>query len=83
MNNRQRIKKIRTLLVCDTDVELAKKLGTNQPQISRWRNVGFHGAATSALVDALLGIISKLMAEVKNLKKELSHKNRGVRDEKS
>ena len=60
--NDKRMDRIRKLLHCKTDVELAEYLETNQPQISRWRNTGFH-RSTAKLLDSLLAIISKLKRE--------------------
>ena len=68
--NDRRMDRIRKLLNCMTDVELAKYLATNQPQISRWRNIGFH-RSTAKLLDRLLAIISKLKRESAGLKKEI------------
>ena len=69
-DNDRRIKRIRSLLNCDSDVELAKRLDTNQPQISRWRRGGF-ARSTAALIDALLLIISRRQREINQLKEEL------------
>lgn len=67
-DNDLRMDRIRKLLDCETDVELAKALGTTQPRISRWRNVGFY-KSTAELIDVLLTIINRQKKEIASLKK--------------
>lgn len=75
--NEKRMLRIRKLLGCKKDTELAKKLKTNQPQISRWRNTGFH-ESTTILLDHLLLIISRQKRELNRLKKELAELKQSV-----
>jgi hypothetical protein len=75
-DNDRRMNRIRNLLQCKTDVELAQLLETNQPQISRWRNTGFPHS-TAKLLDSLLAIVSKLKREVVGLKKEIKSQKQG------
>lgn len=67
--NEKRMKRIRKLFGFRTDVELAEFLGAQQPQISRWRNSGFH-ESTTKLIDELLKIISRHQREINNQKKQ-------------
>ena len=66
----KRIDRIRKLLGFRTDIELGAYLGAKQPQISRWRNTGFH-ATTSKLLDELLKIITQKQKEINRLKREI------------
>ena len=66
----KRIDRIRKLLGIRTDIELGAHIGASQPQISRWRNTGFH-VTTSKLLDELLKIISKKQKEINRLKREI------------
>ncbi|BBO86729.1 hypothetical protein DSCO28_72950 (plasmid) [Desulfosarcina ovata subsp. sediminis] len=68
--NDDRINKIRRILHVKTDAELSGKLNTNQPQISRWRRVGF-ARSTEALIDYLIGLIADLKSENRKLRKKL------------
>jgi transcriptional regulator with XRE-family HTH domain len=66
--NDKRVDRIRKLLGCKTDIDLAARLGTNQPQISRWRHKGLP-PSTTALIDSLLGVITQLIREISLLRK--------------
>ena len=79
MDNAKRMDRIRRLLGCSTDSELAEKLGTNQPQVSRWRKTGFYGS-TQGLVDALLAVVGRLTKEVAALEKENARLKRSAKD---
>ncbi len=39
--NLARVEKLKALSGCKTDLELAEFFGTTQPQVSRWKRVGF------------------------------------------
>ena len=75
------IDRIKKLSGCTRDIDLAKLLDTNQPQISRWRNKGFH-ESTRTVIDFLLSIISKQKRELSKIKKELNElkASRGIND---
>jgi hypothetical protein len=68
--NEKRVDRIRRLLGCKSDVELAKKLETQQPQISRWRR-GELSKSMVRLIDELVSTIGALKREKNRLKKEL------------
>lgn len=76
----KRIDKLKRLLGCKTDVELAKLLGSQQPQIARWRR-GELRKSMASLIDVLLGAVSKQKREINRLKKELGELNKTCGDE--
>lgn len=66
----KRVDRIKRLLECESDTELAARLGTQQPQIARWRKGNF-SKSVAKLVDDMLLIISRLKREINKLKKEI------------
>lgn len=78
-NNEKRVKRIRRLLKFKSDTELADYLETKQPQISRWRNTGFH-QTTANLIDTLLSIISELQKQLADAKRENKHLKKELQD---
>jgi predicted transcriptional regulator len=65
----KRIERIKRLLDCKSDSELARRLELKQPQIARWKR-GEFSKSMAMLVDYLLSIISGLKREITKLKKE-------------
>lgn len=76
----KRIDKLRRLLGCKTDVELAKLLGSQQPQIARWRRGELRKSMVS-LIDVLIGTVSGQKREINRLKKELAELKKACGDE--
>lgn len=66
-----RIDKLRKLLGCKTDVELAKLLGSHQPQIARWRR-GELRKSMASLIDVFNSTLSRHKREINRLKKQLA-----------
>lgn len=66
----KRVERIKRLLDCESDSELARRLETQQPQIARWKR-GEFSKSMARLVDYLLLIISRLKRETNELKKEI------------
>ena len=71
MENEKRIDKIQKLLSCSSISELAKKLNTHQPNVSRWRKKGFY-PSTASLIDALLKVIATQKREINKLKRTIA-----------
>jgi hypothetical protein len=65
----KRVNRIKKLMDCQSDSELARRLETQQPQIARWRR-GEFSKSMARLIDYLLLIISRLKREINKLKKE-------------
>ena len=70
MTNEKRLKKILQALRVKSGYQLAAKLNCSEPQVSRWRNLGF-ARSTQMLVDNLLFTIEELKRENRKLRKEL------------
>lgn len=66
----KRVERIKRLLDCESDSELARLLETKQPQIARWKRGEFSNSMAK-LVDLLFLIISRLKRETNKLKKEI------------
>jgi hypothetical protein len=64
------VDRIKKLLDCESDSDLARRLETQQPQIARWRR-GEFSKSMGKLVDYLLLIISRMRREINRLKKEI------------
>ena len=75
----KRIDRIRRLFGCRTDSELGELLGTQQPQIARWRK-GDVAKTTASLIDGLLSLISKRNGEISRLKREIRELNKKLSD---
>lgn len=58
MDNYDRIEIIKKFLDCKTDNQLASKINSHQPNISRWKKDGFSSATTN-LIDELISVIEK------------------------
>lgn len=67
--DQRRINRLKKLMGCNTDVEFAAFLKVNQPQVSRWKSVGFH-ESTAKIIDHLLSIIADQKKEIRMLKKK-------------
>ncbi len=80
--NDKRVNRIRRALGCKVDAELASKLSTYQPNISRWRSKGFH-PSTALLIDSLLSVIKFLKKEIAELKKEIAELKKAIPKDKS
>jgi transposase len=64
------VDRIKRLLDCESDSDLARRLETQQPQIARWRR-GEFSKSMGKLVDYLLLIISRMRREINELEKEI------------
>lgn len=66
----KRVERIKQLLDCESDSELARRLETQQPQIARWKR-GEFSKSMARLVDYLLSDVSRLKREIQRLEKEI------------
>lgn len=65
MDNDKRIETIKKILGCRTDNQLASKINSHQPNISRWKKSGF-STATANLIDKLILVIEEQKAVIED-----------------
>jgi tRNA(Phe) wybutosine-synthesizing methylase Tyw3 len=76
----KRIDKFKKLLGCKKDIELAKLLETQQPQIARWRRGGIRKSMAS-VIDVFNKTVSRNKRKINSLKKELAELKKTCGDE--
>ncbi len=69
-DNEKRVERMKKVLRCKRDIELAKRLNQYPPNITRWKKRGFY-PSTASLIDELLNEYFDLDERFKKLKNEL------------
>jgi hypothetical protein len=67
--NEERVQRIKEMLGCQTDIELAERIKSHPPNITRWKKRGFYPIVAN-LIDEMIKVNLDLRQQITALSKE-------------
>jgi hypothetical protein len=68
-DNEERVQRIKEMLGCQTDTELAERIKSHPPNITRWKRRGFYPIVAN-LIDEMIKVNLDLRQQITALSKE-------------